>query len=92
MIGIILYEAADILYHVSKIGYNCVQYSVGLLYGAGNEHERHHEQYRVEYVELYRKRLEALEKKFEELVAEKQAQNLSHVNVQTNDQSEITTE
>ncbi len=63
MIGIIIYEAADILFHVGKIGYNCIEYSLGILYG---KQEECHD-YRVEYVELYRKRLEELEKRLAKL-------------------------
>tara|TARA_Y100000780_G_C13692883_1_gene420266 strand:- start:5598 stop:5810 length:213 start_codon:yes stop_codon:yes gene_type:complete len=32
MLGIIIYEIFDVLYHVGKIGYNCVDYGISTIY------------------------------------------------------------
>lgn len=67
MLGTILYETANILFELGKLGYNCVEYSLGYLYGDDKRND-----YRDEYIELYRKRLEQLESRLEQLEREKQ--------------------
>lgn len=63
MIGLILYETADIVFHVSKIGYNCVLYGVNMIYGNEKLKEDKHNEENVDY----RKRIEELEKRLEHL-------------------------
>jgi hypothetical protein len=67
MIGIIIYEAADILFHVGKIGYNCIEYGLSIIYGKQEESREHNN----EYVELYIKRIEELEERLKKLEEDK---------------------
>jgi len=62
MLGILVYEVADIIYHLGKIGYNCISSGASLFY----KKEENDTLY-VDKIDLYRKRLEELEERIKSI-------------------------
>lgn len=63
MLGILIYETADVLFHLGKIGYNCISYGIGLMYNK-NEPTKEIE---LDNIKSYEARIEELEKRLEQL-------------------------
>lgn len=68
MLGILIYETADVLFHFGKIGYNCISYGLGLLYNK-NEPDKKIELENA--TKSYEARIEKLEKRLEQLEQER---------------------
>lgn len=67
MLGIIMYEVFDILYYVTKIGYNCAGYGIGLVFNNKNNNNNEYEySVRAENA-MYIERIEELEKRLRSL-------------------------
>jgi len=62
MLGIIIYEFADVIYHIGKIGYNCVNAGISVFYK-----KDYSAIIKVDKVDLYRRRLEELEERLKSL-------------------------
>lgn len=67
MLGILIYETADVLFHFGKIGYNCISYGLGLVYNK-NETTKEIE---LDNIKSYEARIEELEKRLEQLEQER---------------------
>lgn len=69
MLGIIIYEVFDILYHVGKLGYNCIDYGVSIVYG--KKQNEHLNSLINQEENMYLERIIKLEKRLHELENEK---------------------
>lgn len=65
MLGIIMYEVFDILYYVTKIGYNCAGYGLGLVFTQNDNNQ--YKNIVEEENSLYIERIENLERRLRAL-------------------------